>query len=68
MKKQIEEELHDCQDAISGFFIYLVTNKTDRTVESAWSNFEEAKKECQEWEKIKPQKEFMVVELPISGN
>ena len=48
-------------------FIYLITNETDGIVESAWSNFEEAKKECQQWEKMKPQKRFMVVELPING-
>lgn len=36
------------------------------TVESAWFNFEEAKKECKEWEKMKPQKQFMVVEIPIN--
>lgn len=56
-----------CQTAVSSRFIYLITNETDRIVESAWSNFEEAKKECQQWEKMKPQKEFMVVELPING-
>jgi hypothetical protein len=55
------------QPHVSSHFIYLVTNETDRIVESAWSNFEEAKKECQQWGKMKPQKEFMVVELPING-
>jgi hypothetical protein len=45
--------------------IYLVTNETDMTVESAWYNFEDAKKECQSWEKMKPQKTFMVVEMEI---
>jgi outer membrane protease len=55
------------QAVVSSRFIYLITNETDMTVESAWSNFEEAKKECQQWEKMKPQKEFMVVELPING-
>jgi hypothetical protein len=49
-----------------GDFVYLITNETDMTVESAWSNFEAAKKECQQWEKMKPQKTFMVVELPIN--
>ena len=53
--------------AVSSRFIYLITNETDGIVESAWSNFEEAKKECQQWEKMKPQKRFMVVELPING-
>ena len=53
-------------DVISRF-IYLITNETDRIVESAWSNFEEAKKECQQLEKMKPQKQFMVVELSING-
>ncbi len=56
-----------CQTDVSSRFIYLITNETDMTVESAWSNFEEAKKECQQWEKMKPQKRFMVVELPING-
>ena len=56
-----------CQTDVSSRFIYLVTNETDGIVESAWSNFKEAKKECQQWEKMKPQKEFMVVELPING-
>ena len=55
------------QTAVSSRFIYLITNETDGIVESAWSNFEEAKKECQQWEKMKPQKQFMVVELPING-
>jgi hypothetical protein len=54
------------QTDVSSRFIYLITNETDMTVESAWSNFEEAKKECQQWEKMKPQKQFMVVELPIN--
>ena len=31
------------------------------------SFFEDAKKECKQWEKMKPQKRFMVVELPING-
>jgi hypothetical protein len=52
---------------VSSRFIYLITNETDGIVESAWSNFEEAKRECQQWEKMKPQKQFMVVELPING-
>lgn len=56
-----------CLGAVSSCFIYLITNETDGIVESAWSNFEEAKKECQQWEKMKPQKRFMVVELPING-
>jgi hypothetical protein len=63
------EELNPAlrQAYVSSRFIYLITNETDMTVESAWSNFEEAKKECQQWEKMKPQKRFMVVELPING-
>lgn len=56
-----------CLGAVSSRFIYFITNETDWIVESAWSNFEEAKKECQQWEKMKPQKRFMVVELPING-
>lgn len=56
-----------CQTAVSSRFIYLITNETDKIVESAWSNFEDAKKECQHWEKMKPQKEFMVAELAING-
>lgn len=56
-----------CLGAVSSRFIYLITNETDMIVESAWSNFEEAKKECQQWEKMKPQKRFMVVELPVNG-
>lgn len=47
-------------------FIFLVTNETDRTVESAWYNFEDAKKECEQWEKMKPQKSFMVVDLDVN--
>jgi len=46
--------------------IFLVTNETDRTVESAWYNFEDAKKECEQWEKMKPQKSFMVVDLDVN--
>lgn len=61
------EKPASCQTAVSSRLIYLITNETDRIVESAWANFEEAKKECQQWEKMKPQKEFMVVELPING-
>lgn len=55
------------QAAVNSRFIYLITNETDMIIESAWSNFKEAKKECQQLEKIKPQKQFMVVELPING-
>ena len=55
------------QTDVSSRFIYLIINETDGIVESAWSNFDEAKKECQQWKKMKPQKEFMVVELPING-
>ena len=47
--------------------VYLITNETDRIVESAWYNFKEAKKECQKLEKLKPQKLFMVVELIVNG-
>jgi hypothetical protein len=47
-------------------FIFLVTNETERTVESAWYNFQDAKKECKKWEKMKPRKDFMVVELSIN--
>ena len=67
--KAMNEELNQpsCLGAVSGRLIYLITNETDGIVESAWSNFEEAKKECQQWEKMKPQKRFMVVELPING-
>jgi len=53
---------------IQGAFVYLVTNETDSIVESAWATFEAAKKECQQWEKMKPQKRFMVVELPINSD
>lgn len=56
-----------CQTAVSGRFIYLITNETDRIVESAWSNFEEAKNECKKLEKVKPHKQLMVVEVPING-
>jgi len=62
-----EKNPQSCQTDVSSRFIYLITNETDMTVESAWSNFEEAKKECQQWGKMKPQKQFMVVELPING-
>jgi hypothetical protein len=67
--KAMNEELNQpsCLGAVISRFIYLITNETDGIVESAWSNFEEAKKECQQWEKMKPQKRFMVVELPING-
>lgn len=58
-----EQNLNEPQNQI----IYLITNETDGIVESAWSNFEEAKKECHKWEKMKPQKIFMVVGLPING-
>ena len=46
--------------------IFIVTNKTERTVESVWYCFEVAKKECKEWEEAEPQSEFMVVEMPIN--
>jgi hypothetical protein len=67
--KAMNEELNQpsCLGAVISRFIYLITNETDGIVESAWSNLEEAKKECQQWEKKKPQKRFMVVELPING-
>ena len=61
-------ELKNCSiPNVSSRFIYLITNETDRIVESSWCNFEEAKKECHQLEKMKPQKQFMVVELPING-
>lgn len=67
-KTSLENESQpSCLGAVISRFIYLITNETDGIVESAWSNFEEAKKECQQWEKMKPQKRFMVVELPING-
>jgi len=67
-KTSLENESQpSCLGAVISRFIYLITNETDEIVESAWSNFEEAKKECQQWEKMKPQKRFMVVELPING-
>lgn len=66
-KLNIQETAQLGIGAVSSRFIYLITNETDMIVESAWSNFEEAKKECQQWEKMKPQKQFMVVELPING-
>ena len=65
--KNTTEPQHDAKLPVSSRFIYLVTNETDRIVESAWINFEQAKKECQQWEKMNPQKEFMVVELPINS-
>ena len=67
--KAMNEELNQpsCLGAVISRFIYLITNETDGIVESAWSNFEDSKKECQQWEKMKPQKRFMVVELPING-
>lgn len=47
-------------------FIYLVTNETDRTIESCFYKLLDAKKECEEWEKMKPQKKFMIIEAEIS--
>ena len=55
-----------CQTAVMPSSIFLVTNETDRTVESAWHNFEDAKKECEQWVKMKPQKNFMVVDLDVN--
>ena len=52
--------------AVMPSFIYLVTNETDRTVESCFYDFLGAKKECEKWEKTKPQKTFMVVESEIN--
>jgi hypothetical protein len=68
-QKNLNTEESDNSDlgAVISRFIYLITNETDGIVESAWSKFEEAKKECQQWGKMKPQKQFMVVELPING-
>lgn len=54
-------------EVTSSRFVYLITNETDRILESVWSNFEEAKKECQKLEKVKPNKRFMVVEVTING-
>ena len=62
-----EEAANSRKGAVISRFIYRITNKTDMTVESAWSNYEDAKKECQQWEKMKPQKQFIVVELPINS-
>ena len=45
--------------------IFLITNETDKIVESAWSNFEKAKTECHRLEKMQPEKMFSVVELPV---
>lgn len=55
-----------CITAVMPSSIFLVTNETERTVESAWYNFEDAKKECKQWEKMKPRKIFMVVELDVN--
>jgi hypothetical protein len=45
---------------------YLVTNETDRTIESCFYKLLDAKKECEEWEKMKPQKTFMIIEAEIN--
>ena len=55
-----------CKTDVMPSFIYLVTNETDRTVESCFYYFLDAKKECEKWEKSKPQKNFMVVESEIN--
>jgi len=47
-------------------FAYLQTNETDRTVDSAWYNYEAAKRRCKEQKEFMPKKEFMVVKLPIN--
>lgn len=62
-----ETKIEDIQGRpdVGSRYIYLITNETDRIVESAWSNFEEAKKECKQCSKMNPKKSFMVVELPI---
>ena len=53
--------------AVIKSFIYLITNETEGIVESAWHNFESARKECKKREKMKPHQIFMVVELPINS-
>ena len=58
--------VQSCKTAVIPSFIYLVTNETDRTVESSFYDFEIAKKECDDWKKMKPQKDFAVVELEIN--
>ena len=52
--------------AVMPSLIYLVTNETDRTVESCFYNYADAIKEFEKWEKAKPRKVFMVVEHPIN--
>ena len=60
------ESQPSCLGAVMPSFIYLVTNETDRTVESCFYNSADAIKECDDWSKSKPQKHFMVVELEIN--
>jgi hypothetical protein len=45
-------------------FIYLVTNETDRTIESCFYKLLDA--ECEEWEKMKTTKTFMIIEAEIN--
>ena len=54
------------KNAVMPSFIYLVTNETDRTVESCFYNCEDAVREFEKCEKANPQKVFMVVEHPIN--
>ena len=54
------------KNAFMPSFIYLVTNETDRTIESCFYKLLDAKKECEEWEKMKPQKTFMIIEAEIN--
>mgnify|MGYP003654846713 CR=1 FL=1 len=46
--------------------IYLVTNETDRTVESLFYNSSEAVKELHRLTELRPRQTFMVVEHEIN--
>jgi hypothetical protein len=47
-------------------FIYLVTNENRIERLRVVSKLLDAKKECEEWEKMKPQKTFMIIEAEIN--
>ena len=54
------------RDGIAPSSIFLVTNETEKTVESAWNNFEDARKECDLLREKMKSKQFMVVELHVN--
>lgn len=65
-QKQLETQATDLCQSVMPSSICLVTNETERTVESAHKDFEDAKKEVEDWRRHKPRNDYAVVSLELN--